>query len=77
MVELAWQDPVPGLSPGVLLWKQPSVPESLEAWQGPGNGSPSSDFSVGQEVCSLPLSFSWLTETRSIQAQSGGTSSWL
>lgn len=31
MVESAWQDPVPGLSPGVLLWKQPPVPEFLEA----------------------------------------------
>lgn len=82
MVGLAWQDPVPGLSPGVLPWKQPPVPESLEAvgvgggWQWVSLfGSRSGTGGV------LPTSELFLVdghmEAQSIQVQSGGTSSWL
>lgn len=82
MVELAWQDSVPGLSPGVLLWKQPPVPESLEAVGMAGAWQWISIFGLLSGTGGvLPTSELFLVdgdkEAQSIQAQSGGTSSWL
>lgn len=44
------------------------IPRGSRHGRGADNGFPSLDFSVGPEVFSLPLSFSWLTETWRLRA---------
>ena len=83
MVELAWQDQVPGLIPGLCLCKQPPVPEFLGAVGVAGGWQWTSLFGLLSRMGGvLPTSEFFLvdgdTEAQSIQAQSGGTSSaWL